>query len=336
MVMALGSHPRCAVDVAGMRLVNPTQASVDSRALMTDPHRCGFVALVGRPNVGKSTLLNALLGEKLAAVSPRPQTTRNRIPGIVTLPGAQIVFVDTPGLHEGRGALNKYMNEVAREAYGGADVILMLAEAGATADGRVSISRAEQEILKDLEKTGRPVFLGLNKIDRMSKPLLLPILEAWGKQHDFKALVPISALNGDGVERLRDVLATALPEGPPLHDAEALTDLPERFIASEFIRERLFHALDREVPYAVAVSITTWTERVTDGLVQIAATIHVERESHKGIVIGKGGQRLKQIGIESRQAIEALLATQIHLELFVRVEPRWTETVDGLRKLGYQ
>lgn len=319
-----------------MLLVNPGRSSVDSGALMTDPHRFGFVALVGRPNVGKSTLLNALLGEKLAAVSPKPQTTRNRIPGIVTTPGAQFVFIDTPGLHEGRGALNRYMNDVAREAFGGADVILLLVEAGASADGKVAISRIEKQILGELAQTGKPVFLALNKIDKLSKPLLLPILDTWGKQHPFAALVPISAIQGDGVERLRDALCSALPVGPAMHDSEALTDLPERFIAAEFVRERLFHALDREVPYSVAVSITSWVERPSDGIVHVAATIHVERDSHKGIVIGKGGQRLKQIGIESRQAIEALLGTQVHLELFVRVEPKWTETADGLRKLGYQ
>lgn len=297
--------------------------------------RCGFVALVGRPNVGKSTLLNALLGEKLAITSPRPQTTRNRIPGILTRKDAQIIFIDTPGIHNARGALHRYMNNVARESFAQADVILYLAEAGISGESKVTISEMDKQIAGELAQTGRPVMLVLNKVDRIEKPLLLPIIETWRTLHDFKEIVPISALRHDGVEHLVDTLVSYLPESQRLYAEDELTELPSRFLAAELIRERLFHVLDQELPYATAVTIESWRQRA-DGMTFIDAVIHVERESQKGIVIGKGGQMLKRIGTESRESIEHMLGGKVHLALFVRVEDRWSDTDVTLRKLGYE
>lgn len=298
-------------------------------------NRCGFAALVGRPNVGKSTLLNALLGEKLAITSPRPQTTRNRIPGILTRADAQVVFIDTPGIHNARGALHRYMNNVAREAFAQSDVILYLAEAGASPDGRVTISEMDRQIVAELAQVPKPVFLILNKVDRVEKPLLLPVIETWRQLHDFKEIIPISALKRDGVEHLVDTLVAYLPESPRLYAEDELTELPARFLAAELVRERLFHMLDQELPYATAVTIESWRQR-GDGMTFIDAIIHVERDSQKGIVIGKGGQMLKRIGTEARQGIEQLLGGKVHLALFVRVEERWSDTDVALRKLGYE
>lgn len=299
-------------------------------------HRCGFVALVGRPNVGKSTLLNRLLGEKLAAVSPRPQTTRNRIPGVLTRPDAQIIFVDTPGIHQARGALNRYMVDIAREALAGNDVVALLVEAGAGPDHEVAIGERNREIVRQLAETGRPVFLVINKIDRVPKPSLLPIIDAWRTEHDFAEIVPVSARTGEGVDALVDTLVEYLPEGPPLYPPDVITDLPERFVAAELIREKLFRALEKELPYSVAVTVERWRDRTREGVVEIDAVVHVERESQKGIVIGKGGAMLKKIGTAARHELERLLGARVHLHLFVRVEPGWTRTPGGLRKLGYE
>jgi GTP-binding protein Era len=300
---------------------------------MTD--RCGFVALVGRPNVGKSTLLNALLGEKLAITSPRPQTTRNRIPGILTRPDAQIIFIDTPGIHNAKGALHRYMNNVAREAFAQSDVIMLLTEADVNAEGRVSIPELDRQIVAELGQVGRPVLLVLNKIDRIEKPLVLPLIDAWRTLMDFREIVPISALKNDGVTYLVDTLLRHLPESTKLYGEDELTELPARFLAAELVRERLFHELDQELPYATAVTIESWRQR-GDGLTYIDAVIHVERDSQKGIVIGKGGTMLKRIGTEARKGIESMLGCPVHLKLFVRVEARWTDTDVALRKLGYE
>ncbi len=298
-------------------------------------HRCGFVALVGRPNVGKSTLLNALLGQKLAIVSPRPQTTRNRIPGILTRPDAQVVFIDTPGIHNARGGLNRYMNNVAREAFGQADLVLYLVEAGASVDLKVSISDLDRQILSEVAQAGKPAALVINKVDRVDRPVLLPIIDAWRQVHTFNEIVPISALRQDGVEQLVDAIVRYLPESQRLYDEDELTELPARFLAAELVRERLFHALDKELPYSAACTIESWRQR-PDGLTVIDAVIHVERDSQKGIVIGKGGQMLKKIGSEARQSIEEMLGGRVHLGLFVRVETRWTDTPAAMRKLGYE
>ncbi|MCB9522317.1 MAG: GTPase Era [Myxococcales bacterium] len=299
-------------------------------------HRCGFVTLIGKPNVGKSTLLNQLLGEKLAITSNRPQTTRNRIPGVLTRPDAQLVFIDTPGVHRAKRALNQYMVDVATEAMWETDAVVLLVEAGVGDDLQVGISDIALELLAQLKERSKPVFLVINKIDRIEKPNLLPIIAAYSALHDFEAVVPLSALRGENVDGLVDALVRVLPEGPALYPADALTDLPERFIAAELIREKLFRNLGQEVPYSTAVSIERWRDRSEDGLVEIMATIHVERASQKGIVIGKGGQMIKKLGTQSRMDLQRMLGSRVHLELFVRVDEGWTRSKAQLKALGYE
>ncbi len=300
------------------------------------PHRSGFVTLVGRPNVGKSTLLNRLLGQKVAITSHRPQTTRNRIPGVVTRPGAQIVFVDTPGIHKARRALNQHMVDVATGALWDTDAVALLVEAGVGPELQVGVAETVNDLLGHLRGLDKPVYLVINKIDRLPRPQLLPIIDAYQQLFDFAEILPVSALKGEGVAHLLDVLAAALPEGPALYPEDALTDLTERFIAAELVREKLFRQLGQEVPYSVAVTIEAWRDLSSSGRVEIDAIIHVERDSQKGIVIGKGGQMLKQIGVAARKDLERLLDAQVHLSLFVRVEKAWTRTPGSLRKLGYE
>lgn len=305
---------------------------------MTDtPYRCGFVTLVGRPNVGKSTLLNRMLGQKVAITSSRPQTTRNRIPGVLTRDDAQIVFIDTPGIHHARRALNTYMVEVAQGALFDTDALALLVEAGIGPDFEVGVGRITEEILGQLTDFAKPVFLVVNKADRVHRDHLLPIIERYAELYDFAGIVPVSALNGDGVDHLVDAFAAVVPEGPALYPADALTDLPERFIAAETVREKLFRSLTKELPYSIAVTIEQWRDRTEGaGCVDIEAVIHVERDSQKGIVIGKGGSMLKKVGTQARQDLERLLGTKVNLKLFVRVERSWTRAPGSLRKLGYE
>ena len=286
--------------------------------------------------MGKSTLLNQMLGQKLAITSPRPQTTRNRIPGVLTRDDVQLIFIDTPGIHRASRALNTFMVDVATEAMWETDAIALLVEAGIGPEDEVGMSPIVENLLEQLGKREAPVFLILNKIDRVSTPKLLPIIDAWQHRYPFSAIVPVSALKGDGVEHLVDVLGGAMPEGPYLYPEDALTDLPERFIASELIREQLFRQLKQELPYSIAVTIESWREKMRVGLVEIDAVIHVERDSQKGIVIGKGGLTLKKVGTQARKALESMLGSKVMLKLFVRVEPAWTRSANQMRKLGYE
>ena len=291
--------------------------------------RAGFCALVGRPNVGKSTLLNQMCGEKLAIVTPKPQTTRNRIAGIRNVPEkhAQIVFVDTPGIHAGRGALNKYMVEQALAAANDTDVIVYIVEA----------TRPPERFVLDRLQTRRPIILAMNKIDLVKdKGVLLPRIEAWTREGNFAEIIPIAAVNGDGIERVVDAVVARLPEGEPHFPPDPLTDAPERFLASEFIREQVFLFARDEVPYATAVTIDRWQERKEQNDVFIDATIHVERESQKGILVGRGGRVIKEIGTRARAEITGLLGLPVHLKLFVRVDPDWTHSQDRLRRMGYE
>ena len=301
-----------------------------------EAHRCGFVTLIGRPNVGKSTLLNKMLGQKLAITSSRPQTTRNRIPGVLTKPGVQLVFIDTPGIHRANRALNSFMVDVATEAMWETDAIALLVEAGIGPEDEVGMSPIVGQLLETLSSRSTPVFLILNKIDRIEGPLLMPIIEAWRDRHPFAAIVPVSALKGDGVPRLVDALGAVMPLGPALYPEDALTDLPERFIAAELVREQLFRYLKQELPYSIAVTIESWRDKTRVGLVEINAVIHVERDSQKGIVIGKGGQTLKRVGTLARKSLESMLGSKVMLKLFVRVEPAWTRSANQMRKLGYE
>ncbi len=293
------------------------------------PFRSGFVSIIGRPNVGKSTLLNRILGEKIVITSDKPQTTRNRIQGIHNVPDAQIVFIDTPGIHQARSRLNKYMVEVAVSAIREVDLILFLVEANQKP------GEQEQEIIDVLAGATAPVFLVINKVDLTEKGAVLERIAAYKDLFPFREIVPVSAGTGDGVEYLVELVRKALPEGPVYFPDDILTDVPERFIAAEIIREKVFRLTRDEIPYATAVEVDSFKEREDGGLVSIAATITVERDSQKGIVIGKKGAMLKKIGSASRVEIEKLLNTKVFLELFVRVRKDWSEDERMLKELGY-
>ncbi|MCB2191963.1 MAG: GTPase Era [Deltaproteobacteria bacterium] len=293
--------------------------------------KSGFVAIIGAPNVGKSTFLNKALGFKLAITSDKPQTTRHRLLGVHNLPEAQIVFLDTPGIHAAKSALNRRMVATAEEALGEVDAVLFMAEI--TSKG---MERA-QALAPRLAKAGSPVILALNKIDLLPrKEALLPLLARAAQWADWKALVPISAQNGDGVDELLAELTGALPEGPPLFPPDVITDLPMRFLASELIREKVFRLTGQEVPYSTAVTVDQYLEpEDPDRPVAITATIHVERGGHKGIIIGKGGAMIKKIGTQARLELEKLIGQPVFLDLMVRVEPKWSRQEQGLKKMGY-
>lgn len=293
------------------------------------PFRSGFVAIIGRPNVGKSTLLNQVLGEKVVITSDKPQTTRNRVQGIHNLPGAQIVFIDTPGIHNARSRLNQFMMEAALSSVKGVDVVLLLVDAS-------TFSTSPDELLLEvLKEINVPVVLALNKIDLLPKEKLLKVMAAHAQLHPFREIVPVSAATGDGVELLVKLLSGLLPEGVPYFPDDILTDLPERFIVAEMIREKVFRLTHDEVPYSTAVSIDSFKERA-DGLVSISAVITVERDSQKGIIIGKKGEMLKKIGRQARQEIEQLLDARVFLELFVKVSKDWRENRRMMKELGYE
>lgn len=295
------------------------------------PIKMGFVAIVGRPNAGKSTLLNAFLGEKLAAVTPKPQTTRDRILGIKHLPEAQIAFVDTPGFHKARHELNRWMVKEAVGTLEEVDAVILVVDAS-------SPSHAENELLlEELSKAKLPTILALNKIDKVKdKKNLLPIIDEWNKKFSFASIVPISAKREDGLERLLQEILPLLEEGEPVFPADEFTDRPARFLVSEMIREQVFLQTGQEVPYSCAVTIDRYQEPTPQSnTVHIAASIHVERDSQKAIIIGKGGQMLKQIGTAARLEAEKLLGQKVFLELFVRVEEDWSQDPKLMKKLGY-
>jgi GTPase len=298
--------------------------------------RAGFAALVGRPNVGKSTLLNRLVGEKLAIVSPKPQTTRNRIMGVVTVKEGQIALLDTPGIHQAKGELNRRMVEVALRAAAEVDVVCFIVEAatGATPE----VGPGNERILEELKGLRKPVVLAINKIDAVKKPLLLPLIALYQERFPFAEVVPISARDGDGVEKLQKLLIAQLPEGEPMFDPDTLTDQAERALVAEYVREQVLRHCRQEVPYSAAVRVDIFEEREREdrGLVKIECSILVERESQKAIVIGKRGAMLKAIGTDARKSIERLLGARVFLSLRVRVEEGWTERPDALRKLGYE
>jgi GTP-binding protein Era len=301
--------------------------------------RAGFVAIVGRPNVGKSTLLNRLLGEKVAIVSPRPQTTRTRILGILNAPNVQLAFFDTPGLHRAQGALNRRMVEVALSTLSEVDVVLLLVEAGTGPEGRVEVGEATRWAVEEVARSGKPAILGISKMDRATRPSLLPVIAAYKDLHDWTAVVPFSGLTGENVDDLVGTLAAAVPEADaPLFPPDLLTDQAERSLAAEFVREQIMRLTRQEVPYAAAVEVEEFDEsrraEGPRGLVRISAVVYVERESQKAIVIGKRGAQLKEIGTQARAGLERLLGCKVFLRLHVKVEERWSERVESLRKLG--
>jgi GTP-binding protein Era len=292
--------------------------------------RSGYIALVGRPNVGKSTLLNALAGESISIITAKPETTRDRIIAVVTRRDAQVVFVDTPGIHRPHARLGEYMNQQAHGAAQEADAVVMVADAS---EGHVGPSR-DGVVVETLATVTKPVVLAVNKVDRVrAKSELLPLLDAYSKLREFAAIVPIAAAVGDGLDRLWAECVRHLPEGEPLFPPDTLTDRPERFLAAERIREAVIEETGEEIPYATAVEIDAFDERAPT--LRIAATVHVERAGQKKIVIGAGGERIKAIGTRARHAIEALLGRKVFLELFVKVTPNWTRSPEALARFGY-
>ncbi|MBR9987415.1 MAG: GTPase Era [Desulfosarcina sp.] len=298
----------------------------------TDPNRAfrsGFVAILGAPNAGKSTLLNRLLGQKISITSKKPQTTRNRILGVVHRTGSQMVFLDTPGIHRARNPLNVRIVEAALSTLSEVDLVLLLVDAKSPDEA------SERLLLDKLSQQRLPVLLALNKSDQVQRHALLSQIERWSGLIPFAAVVPISAKNGEQVDRLMDAMEATLPAGAPFFPPESLTDLPARFIAAEMVREKAIRLTGQEIPHAVAVTIDSFKEEKKGALIRIHATIHVERDSQKGIVIGRQGAKLKQIGEAARQEIEKMLDTKVFLKLFVRVQKNWTRDTKALRKFGY-
>ena len=280
---------------------------------------------MGRPNVGKSTLLNHLVGQKVAIVSSRPPTTRNRVLGVLTKDGCQMVFLDTPGLHAPRNKLGDYMMRQADSAVRSVDLVVLVVE---------PTDKIETAELSVLERCGCPVLLAINKIDTVKKEALLAVIAAYASAYDFAAVVPLSALRGEGVEELYDELQSRLPDGPAFFPEDALTDQTERQLVAEFIREKALRTLDKEVPHGIAVEIERFEQR-EDGLVHVAAVIYCERDSHKGIVIGKGGAMLKRIASAARVDMERLLGCKVFLEVFVKVKQNWRDSDAFLKNMGY-
>ena len=308
--------------------------------------RCGTVALFGRPNAGKSTLVNRILGEKLAITSHKPQTTRDRIAGIHNEPGVQAIFVDTPGYHEAWTELNKAMVARTRAALKDADVVLWLIDAAhyarkADADPEAPLLDAFDEgLIALLTKHEAPVILVANKVDLVPRHLLLPVMDVFNQHIDLHAIVPLSALTGDNVPALMGEVKGLLPEHPPLYPTDQWTEHTERFLVAEIIREKITHLTAQEIPYATAVEVERFDESDRNDpkkpIVRIYARVVVERPSQKGIVIGKGGDMLKRIGQQSRKDIEKLVGCKVYLELFVSVEKDWTKSRKGLRKVGFE
>jgi GTPase len=291
--------------------------------------RAGFVSLIGRPNAGKSTLLNRLVGAKLAIVSPRPQTTRNRITGIKNLPEAQIVFVDTPGLHVAAGKLGRLMSETTQRAVEDVDLVCLVVDGARDAE-------PGEDLLAPLRAHAGPSFCVLNQADRVRpKTRLLPLIERWRTAHAFQEILPVSALDGTNCDRLLDRIVATLPEHPAFFPPDATSDQPETFYVAEVIREKVFHLTRQEVPYATAVRVESLAERARPPVLSIAATIFVEQDSQKGIVIGRQGSMLKRIGTEARRELEAFFGIKVFLALTVQVRRNWRKDDRALREFGF-
>jgi GTP-binding protein Era len=292
------------------------------------PFKSGFVAVVGRPNAGKSTLVNALVGSKVSIVTPVPQTTRNRILGILTSPAAQVIFMDTPGVHRPLSRLNQQMMSFVRQALADRDLAVLIVDASER------FGRGDQFVIELLKEYAPRTILALNKVDRVHKPDLLPLIDRYSKLYGFEEIFPISALRGEGIEELLAAVLQRLPEGPQYFPSDEYTDQPERFLASEIIREKVIRHTKQEMPYVTAVLIEQFEEGET--ITRIHATIVVERESQKPIVIGAGGARLKEIGTEARQDLEKLFPPKVYLELYVKVEPHWRDNRAVIAELDYR
>lgn len=292
-------------------------------------YKSGFIGIIGRPNVGKSTLLNALVGEKIAITTSKPQTTRNRIMGIRNQPEGQMIFMDTPGIHQADSPLNRQMVNIARDTFKRVDMLLMLVDATAGIHG------PDKSIIQSLPEGAMPVILVINKIDLIKKTELLPLIDQLNPLHAFAAVVPLSARTGDGLLRLVEEILQALPEGPAYFPEDTMTDGSERFIAAEIIREKIILLTRQEIPYATAVVVDAFKEDAPRRLLRIQATIHVEKDSQKGILIGKKGAMLKEIGTKARLDLEQFFNARVYLELFVRVQKDWTHDEKMLKQFGY-
>ncbi len=302
----------------------PEKESVE----MKQAFRSGFVAIIGRPNAGKSTLVNYLVGQKIAIVTSKPQTTRNRIQGIVTKPEGQIVFIDTPGLHEADSALGRQMMQEVAAALEGIDVLLL------TVDASRAELRSDELLVEKAQRFRGKTILALNKIDRLPKAKLLLLIESFAKAFDFAAIVPISALKGSGCDELLKEILNQLPEGAPYFPEDQVTDQPERFLAAEIIREKAIQVMYHEVPYALAVFVEKFEE--TPKLLRIEALMNVERDSQKKILIGHKGETIKKIGTEARRELEVILGAKIYLGLYVKVAPDWRENPQKVRELDWR
>ncbi len=297
---------------------------------MNETYRSGFVTLIGRPNVGKSTLMNHLIGQKIAITSNKPQTTRNRIQTVYSCEKGQIIFLDTPGIHKAKNKLGEYMVKTARSTLQDVDVILWLVETG------TFIGAGERQIAEDLKTVRCPVILVINKTDRAKPEEVAASIAAYSSLRDFDEIVPVSALRGHNTEDLIDTIFRYLPEGPRYYDEDTVTDQPERQIVAELIREKSLHALDEEIPHGIAVSVESMKLRKTQNLYDIDAVIICERESHKRIIIGKGGGMLKKIGSNARYEIQRLLDAKVNLKLWVKVKKDWRDSDYMLKNYGYR
>lgn len=291
-------------------------------------HKSGFVSIIGRPNVGKSTFVNRVIGHKIAIMSDKAQTTRNKIQGVMTRDDAQIIFIDTPGIHKPKHKLGDYMMRVAKNTLSEIDAIMFMVNVNE------DIGRGDEYIMEMLKNVKTPIFLVLNKIDLVHPDTLMPKIEQYQSYMDFTDIIPISALEGLNVDHFIDVLKSFLPEGPKYYPDNQISDHPEQFVVSEIIREKILHLTSEEIPLAIGVNVDRMIKEDEDR-VRIEATIYVERDSQKGIVIGKGGKKLKEVGKRARRDIEMLLGSKVYLELWVKVQRDWRNKVNFIRQIGY-
>ena len=291
-------------------------------------HKSGFVSIIGRPNVGKSTFMNRVIGHKIAIMSDKAQTTRNKIQGVMTREDAQIIFLDTPGIHKPKHKLGDYMMRVAKNTLSVIDAIMFMVNVNE------DIGRGDEYIMEMLKNVKTPVFLVLNKIDLVHPDALMPKIEKYKTYMDFTEIVPISALEGLNVDHFIDVLKDYLPEGPKYYPDDQISDHPEQFVVGEIIREKILHLTSEEIPHAIGVNVDRMIKE-SEERVRIEATIFVERDSQKGIVIGKGGKKLKEVGKRARRDIEMLLGSKVYLELWVKVQKDWRNKVNFIRQMGY-
>jgi GTPase len=296
----------------------------------SNQYKSGFISIIGRPNVGKSTFLNRVIGQKIAIMSDKPQTTRNKVQGVLTTTDAQLIFIDTPGIHKPKHKLGDFMMKVATNTLKGVDLILFMVNA------EEGFGRGEEFIIEKFQSVDTPIFLIINKIDKIHPDQLLTIIESYKLKYSFKEIVPISALEGNNVEHLLEIIKKYLPEGPQYYPADQVTDHPERFIVSELIREKALHLTREEIPHSLAVVIDKMERREDKDLIHVMATVIVERDSQKGIIIGKQGGMLKEIGKLARHDIENLLGSKVFLELWVKVQKDWRNKASQLRDYGFR